>query len=115
VGLGIPLIAPPTDDTPAIRRQRKCYNPHGMDIVGRYINHHSFTLLAAASIVGLAIYLFRDGIEASDFVAFGALILGLVIAYGLLQPGPSTLAQVEQVETKIGGGQPVLLEFQSPY
>jgi hypothetical protein len=33
----------------------------------------------------------------------------------LLQPGPSTLAQVEQVETKIGGGQPVLLEFQSPY
>lgn len=86
-----------------------------MDVVGRFVNQHSFSLFAAASIVALAIYLFRDGIEAGDFVAFGALILGLVIAYGLLQPGPSSLAQVGQVEAKIGAGQPVLLEFQSPY
>lgn len=86
-----------------------------MEVVGRFINQHSFSLFAAASIIVLAIYLFRDGVESGDFIAFGALILGLVIAYGLLQPGPSTLAQVDQVEAKVGAGQPVLLEFQSPY
>ncbi len=86
-----------------------------MEIVGRFINHHSFSLFAAASLLVLAIYLFRDGVEAGDLVALGALILGLAIAYWFLRPGPSTLSQVDEIETKIGKGQPVLLEFQSPY
>jgi hypothetical protein len=86
-----------------------------MDIVARFINHHSFSLFAAASLLCLAIYLFRDGIEPSDLVAFGALILGLVIAYWFLGPGPSTASRLNEVEAKIGAGQPVLLEFQSPY
>ena len=83
--------------------------------MGRFVNQHSFSLFAAASLLVLAIYLFRDGVEANDLVAFGALILGLVIAYGFLQPGPSTLSQVTEVQARIGAGQPVLLEFQSPY
>jgi hypothetical protein len=86
-----------------------------MELVGRFINHHSFSLFAGASLLLLAVFLFRDGFRASDLVALGALILGLVIAYGFLQPGPSTLSGVAEVEAKIGAGQPVLLEFQSPY
>jgi uncharacterized membrane protein YqjE len=86
-----------------------------MEPVGRFINHHSFSLFAAVSLLLLAIYLFRDGIRASDLVAVCALILGLGIAYWFLRPGSSTLSQVEDVEAKIGKGQPVLLEFQSPY
>jgi hypothetical protein len=86
-----------------------------MEVVGRFINHHSFSLFATASLLVLAVYLLRDGVEPSDLVAFGALVLGLVIAYWLLQPGPSTLSQVDEIEAKIGKGQPVLLEFQSPY
>ena len=86
-----------------------------MELVGRFINHHSLSLFAGASLLLLAVFLFRDGFRASDLVALGALILGLVIAYGFLQPGPSTLSGVAEVEAKIGAGQPVLLEFQSPY
>jgi len=86
-----------------------------MEIVGRFFNQHSFTLLAATSIVVLAIVLFRDGIEAGDLIALGALSVGLLVAYGFLQPGPSSLSEVEQVEAQIGNGRPVLLEFQSPY
>lgn len=93
----------------------RCYNPHNMELVGRFINHHSFSLFAAASLLLLATYLFRDGIQSSDVVACGALVVGLVIAYAFLQPGPSTLSAVDDVEAKIGAGQPVLLEFQSPY
>lgn len=86
-----------------------------MEISGRFLNHHSFLLFAVASILLLAVYLFRDGVEANELTAMGALILGLVIAYGFLQPGPSSYSRVEEVEAKIGKGQPVLLEFQSPY
>ena len=86
-----------------------------MEIVGRFFNQHSFTLLATGSILVLAIVLFRDGIEAGDFIALGALIFGLVVAYAFLKPGPSSLFEVDQVEAQIGNGRPVLLEFQSPY
>lgn len=83
--------------------------------MGRFVNQHSFSLFAAASLLVLAIILLRDGIQPSDFVALGALIVGLGIAYGFLRPGPGNLSEEEQVEAKIGAGQPVLLEFQSPY
>jgi hypothetical protein len=86
-----------------------------MEIVGRFFNQHSFTLLASTSILVLAIVLFRDGIEAGDLIALGALSVGLLVAYRVLQPGPSSLSEVEQVEAQIGNGRPVLLEFQSPY
>jgi hypothetical protein len=86
-----------------------------MELIGRFINQHSFSLFAGASLLLLAAYLFRDGIQSSDIIAFGALILGLVIAFGLLQPGPSTLSAVAEVEAKIGAGKPVLIEFQSLY
>jgi hypothetical protein len=86
-----------------------------MEIVGRFINQHSFSLFAATSLILLAVYLFHDGIDSSDLVALGALAVGLVIAYWLLGPGPSTHSQVAEIEAKIGKGQPVLLEFQSPY
>ncbi|OGO67439.1 MAG: hypothetical protein A2Z37_02710 [Chloroflexi bacterium RBG_19FT_COMBO_62_14] len=86
-----------------------------MEIVGRFFNQHSFTLFAATSIVVLAIVLFRDGIEAGDLFALGALSVGLLVAYIFLQPGPSSLSEVEHVEAQIGNGRPVLLEFQSPY
>jgi hypothetical protein len=86
-----------------------------MEVFGRFINQHSFSLFAAGSLIALAVYLFRDGVEVNDLVAFGALILGLVIAYGFLRPGASSLSQVAEVEAKIGHGQHVLLELQSPY
>jgi thiol-disulfide isomerase/thioredoxin len=57
----------------------------------------------------------RRGSRASELVALASLALGFLAAYWLLRPGPSTLANAAAVTNRIGAGQPVLLEFQSPY
>ena len=63
----------------------------------------------------LAIWLFRDGITLNDLLAFGALSLGLGMAYFFFNPGESTETSSEVVLEEIGAGTPVLLEFQSPF
>lgn len=80
-----------------------------------FINQHSFALLSAVVLLALAVFLFRDGVQGSDLVALGALVLGLGLAFWLLSPGPSTLRETETVQAQIGAGVPVLLEFQSVY
>lgn len=82
---------------------------------GEYFNQHSFTISAIATWILLAIWLLRDGARSSDLIALGALGAGLVTAYLLFSPGPSTEPDPEQVLAHIGAGTPVLLEFQSPY
>ncbi|MEW6568598.1 MAG: hypothetical protein AB1449_10625 [Chloroflexota bacterium] len=79
------------------------------------INEYSFLLTAVVAIGGLAYLLQRDGARGSDWVALGSLALGFLLAYLLLQPGPSTTQRVEEVLARIGAGRPVLLELQSPY
>ncbi|GMR10387.1 MAG: hypothetical protein BMS9Abin28_1208 [Anaerolineae bacterium] len=81
----------------------------------RFLNQHSFTLGAAVSLALLATWLFRDGITLNDLLAFGALALGLGIAYFFFNPRESTETDVEAVLENIGAGTPVLLEFQSPF
>ena len=83
--------------------------------VGQYLNQHSFTVISAMTLVALAVYLFRDGIQTGDMLAFGALALGLGLAYFLFRPGASTETDPKAVLEEIGAGDPVLLEFQSPY
>jgi hypothetical protein len=80
-----------------------------------WLNQHSFLVAAAAAVLVLAVVLFRDGIRPADLVALGALCLGLALAFTLLRPGASALGQAALVRDRIGRGQPVLLEFQSPY
>jgi len=80
-----------------------------------FLNQNSFTIAAAASLLGLAAFLLRDGVRGSDLVALGALALGLGLAFLLLNPGVSTLTEAEAVQARIGAGVPVLLEFQSVY
>ena len=82
---------------------------------GQFINQHSFTIGAAIALILLAVWLFRDGITLNDLLAFGALIVGLWIAYFFFNPGESTQTDPEVVLEGIGGGTPVLLEFQSPF
>ena len=79
------------------------------------INQHSFLFAAVAALVLVSTVLFRDGARPSDWFALGALGAGLALAYGLLRPGPPTQSQIQAVDSLIGAGQPVLLEFQSPY
>jgi hypothetical protein len=79
------------------------------------INQHSFLFAAVTTLVLVSAVLFRDGARPQDWFALGALSAGLALAYGLLRPGPPTHAQIQEVDSLIGAGRPVLLEFQSPY
>jgi len=81
----------------------------------QFVNQYSFTLGAAASLAVLAIWLFRDGITLNDLLAFGALALGLGMAYIFFKPGESSENSPSAVLEEIGAGSPVLLEFQSPF
>jgi hypothetical protein len=83
--------------------------------VQSWFNQHSFLIAAGAAILILAAILLRDGVRPSDLLAIGALCLGLALAYALLAPGASTERELSAIRAQIGRGQPVLLEFQSPY
>jgi hypothetical protein len=80
-----------------------------------YINQHSFTLIAAISFVVLAVILLRDGLQLYDALVLLALAGGLLLAYQLLKPGSGASKTAEELQSQIGAGKPVLLEFQSPY
>lgn len=79
------------------------------------INQYSFLIAGAGALVVLAALLFRDGVRSGDFLALGALTLGLALAYALLRPGQGTANASDAVRAEIGEGSPVLLEFQSPF
>lgn len=81
----------------------------------QFLNQYSFTLGAAISLLVLAIWLFRDGVTLNDLLAFGALALGLGLAYIFFKPGESSANSPSAVLEEIGAGTPVLLEFQSPF
>jgi hypothetical protein len=80
-----------------------------------FINQNSFTIIAVASVGLLAFFLFRKGFETRNLFLVGALTLGLMLSFLLLQPGSSTTQDSADVLAQIGSGQPVLLEFQSNY
>jgi hypothetical protein len=80
-----------------------------------FLNQYSFLVLAALSMIALALYLLRDGMQSGDLTALLALLIGFGLAFVLLSPGDSSLEQVDQVQSAIGSGTPVLLEYQSPY
>jgi hypothetical protein len=80
-----------------------------------FINQNSFTIIAVASVGLLAFFLFRKGFEMRNLFLVGALTLGLMLSFLLLQPGSSTTQDSGDVLAQIGSGQPVLLEFQSNY
>lgn len=80
-----------------------------------FVNQHSFSLIAAASFIVLSILLLRDGLQTYDALVLLALAGGLLLAYQLLKPGTDSSLAAADVQAQIGAGDPVLLEFQSPY
>jgi hypothetical protein len=80
-----------------------------------FINQYSYGIFALAAVILLGFFLFRKGVQGSDFIAIGALILGFLLAFLFLRPGRSTTDDAETVLEQIGSGQAVLLQFQSNY
>jgi hypothetical protein len=80
------------------------------------VNQYSALWIAGAFLVLLSLILFRQKPKASDFVALLVVIAGLAVAWFLLRPTQTPLMDdARTVQSMIGQGKPVLLEFQSPY
>jgi len=80
-----------------------------------WINQFSMLVivLLIPGIVGLV--LVRRGFQPRDWLFLGGLIVWVGLVWILLRPTSPGLKSSEQVRANIGSGQPVLLEFLSPY
>lgn len=81
-----------------------------------FFNQYSFLLLIGALIVlaGMVLLTRKPGLK--DYLAFSALLVGLVTAWLILHPRQTPLMEdARMVRDMIGAGTPVLLEYQSPY
>lgn len=84
--------------------------------MGQLVNQYSALWIAAAFVLLVALILFRGRPGVRDFIALGVVIIGLVVAWVLLHPRQTPLMEDSRtVQSMIGQGVPVLLEFQSPY
>ena len=80
------------------------------------VNQYSALWIAGAFVLLVALILFRHKPKTRDFVAMIVVIIGLVVAWSLLRPRQTPLMDdARTVQSMIGQGVPVLLEFQSPY
>jgi drug/metabolite transporter (DMT)-like permease len=84
--------------------------------MAQLVNQYSALWIAGAFVLLVALILFRERPKARDLIALGVVILGLAVAWLLLHPTQTPLmGDARAVQSMIGQGEPVLLEFQSPY
>lgn len=80
------------------------------------INQYSAVWMAGLLVVTLGLVLLRRKPKWPQWIAFGAGVLGLIVAWVLLHPQQTAQGlSAPQVQASIGQGTPVLLELQSPY
>ena len=79
-------------------------------------NHYSFLWIAVGLTVVAGLVLLTNKPRLRDFVSFGVIVAGLLVAWLVLHPRQTALmSDAKSVQAMIGAGTPVLLEFQSPY
>ena len=79
-------------------------------------NHYSFLWLALGLTAVAGLVLLTNKPRLRDFVAFGVIVAGLLVAWLVLHPRQTALMKdAKSVQAMIGAGTPALLEFQSPY
>lgn len=77
---------------------------------------YSFIFIAAGFAFVAGVILLSNNPKWNDYLAFGVIVAGLVIAWTILHPRQTLLMDdAKKVQAMIGTGTPVLLEFQSPY
>jgi hypothetical protein len=85
------------------------------DSIGHWINQHSLALLMAGILAVVLIACLRRGWRRRDYFLVGGLALGMLVIGLLFRPAASPGADLSAIQNQIAAGQPVLLEFQSPY
>jgi threonine/homoserine efflux transporter RhtA len=79
-------------------------------------NQYSFISLALGLTAIAGVILLRNKPTWRDFLAFGTIVAGFIVAWIILHPVQTPLVgDAGKVQAQIGAGKPVLLEFQSPY
>lgn len=77
---------------------------------------YSFVFAALAIFAIAAILLLSRKPRWQEFLSLGVIGAGLIAAWAVLHPVQTPLMEdAEKVRSLIGQGQPVLLEFQSPF
>jgi ABC-type transport system involved in cytochrome bd biosynthesis fused ATPase/permease subunit len=77
------------------------------------INHNSAILFSIVILLVGAFILVRRGTETKRMAAFGILVIIVTAAFFSMRPSAGTDASAAEIIAQIGGGKPVLLEFQS--
>jgi thiol-disulfide isomerase/thioredoxin len=82
----------------------------------KLINQYSAIWFAVLLVGIIGYFLLRKQPRWREFLALGVLIISLLLVWNALRPRQTPLMSDEQkISAEIGQGQPVLLEFQSPY
>lgn len=84
--------------------------------MAQIVNQYSAVFIAAALFLVAAILLLRHKAHWQEILALSVLATGLITAWLILRPVQTPLMEdARKVQSMIGQGKPVLLEFQSPY
>lgn len=84
--------------------------------VNLLINQYSTITFAFGLVVIAGLILLTNKPRWNDYLAFGVIILGLFTAWSIVHPRQTPLMDdAKMIQSLIGSGTPVLLEFQSPY
>ena len=84
--------------------------------MNQIVNQYSALWMAGAFVFLVVLIIFRHKPKVGDYIALGVVIIGLILAWIGLHPRQTPLMDdAQMVQDMIGQGQPVLLEFQSPY
>ena len=79
-------------------------------------NHYSFIWIAGGVTIAAGLVLLTNKPKIRDYVSFGIILAGLLTAWIFLHPQQTPLmSDAKAVKAMIGAGEPVLIEFQSPY
>jgi drug/metabolite transporter (DMT)-like permease len=82
----------------------------------KLVNQYSAVVSAAFLTLVLGYFLLKKGLRWPNLLALAAILVGLFLVWLAARPTQSQQFQgVDQVQSQIGAGKPVLLEFQSPY
>lgn len=84
--------------------------------MSRIFNQYSAVWIAAVLVLAAGALIFRHKPRWQELVGLGVIVAGLAGAWFILHPVQTPLMDdAQKVRAAIGQGQPVLLEFQSPY
>jgi hypothetical protein len=84
--------------------------------VNLILNQYSFISIGVVFALVAGLILLTNKPRWNDYLAFGVILAGLVAAWGIVHPRQTPLMDdAKTVQSLIGSGTPVLLEFQSPY